>query len=232
MITLFNEPSFWLSLLTLTTLEIILGIDNIIFLSLIVSKLPLSQQKKARRIGLFFAMITRLMLLASIMWVSKLSYVVFSFFDRPVSIRDIILFSGGYFLIWKGLKEIKHTQSEHNVTIRRPLSFMLAIIQIMLIDIVFSLDSVITAIGISEEITVIIIAIVIAVGVMMLIAEPIAKFISRYQRVKTLAMILIIFIGVTLIFESIGLRIPKEYIYFSIFFSISTEIIQIITKNR
>ncbi|MBU5412447.1 TerC family protein [Serratia ureilytica] len=230
---IFNDPNMWLALGALTILEIILGIDNIIFLSLVVRKLPISQQRKARQLGLFFAMLMRLVLLASLMWVTQLNHIVFNVISHPVSIRDMILFIGGVFLVWKGCKEIIDILNvKKGKEIKKPLNFTFAIVQIMILDIVFSLDSVITAIGIADEIMVMSTAVILAVVVMVKIAEPIANFIERHSSVKILAMTLIILIGFTLILEGLRINIPKEYIYFSMFFSLATEIVQIKNKRR
>jgi len=233
MLELFNNPNMWLALTSLTILEIILGIDNIIFLSIVVSKLPFSQQRKARQLGLFFAMLMRLALLFSLMWLTKLNHVVFNIISHPVSIRDMVLLIGGLFLIWKGCTEIVNILNfRKEKEIKKPLGFTFAIVQIMVLDIVFSLDSVITAIGIVDEIMVMSMAVILAVGVMLIIAEPIAKIIERHQSIKILAMALIILIGFTLIFEGLRIHIPTEYVYFSMFFSLVTEIIQIKNKRR
>lgn len=218
------DPNAWLALGTLTILEIILGIDNIIFLSLVVAKLPKAQQNKARRIGLSAAMLMRLTLLASITWVIGLTKPLFTLAEHAISTRDLILFFGGLFLIWKSTKEIYDSIiGDENYHSSHVSSFASAIIQIMLLDIIFSLDSVITAVGLSDHLFIMMTAVIVAVGVMMFAARPIGEFVNNYPSVKMLALAFLILVGVTLMLESIQVQIPKGYIYFSLFFSISVE---------
>ncbi|MGP0938066.1 TerC family protein [Serratia sp. CY74664] len=191
------DPNAWLALGTLTILEIVLGIDNIIFLSLVVAKLPKAQQNKARRIGLAAAMLMRLALLASIAWVIRLTHPLFTVMEHSVSARDLILLLGGLFLIWKASKEIHETiegsEEEHHTKVH---SFFGAIVQIMLLDIIFSLDSVITAVGLSDHLFIMMAAVVIAVGVMMFAARPIGEFVNRHPSVKMLALAFLFLLGV------------------------------------
>ncbi|MBP2849347.1 MULTISPECIES: TerC family protein [Dickeya] len=227
------DPNAWLALGTLTILEIVLGIDNIIFLSLVVAKLPKHQQNKARRIGLLCAMLMRLCLLASIAWVIRLTNPLFSVFGQAVSARDLILFFGGLFLIWKSSKEIHETieggAEDHASQVH---SFFGAIVQIMLLDIIFSLDSVITAVGLSDHLFIMMAAVVIAVGVMMFSARPIGEFVDRHPSVKMLALSFLILVGFTLILESVAIHVPKGYIYFAMFFSMSVEALNLMRGKK
>ncbi|WP_192458054.1 TerC family protein [Musicola keenii] len=227
------DPNAWLALGTLTILEIVLGIDNIIFLSLVVAKLPKAQQNKARRLGLLAAMLMRLALLASIAWVIRLTNPLFTLFGQDISLRDMILFFGGLFLIWKASREIHETieggTEEHTSQVH---SFFGAILQIMLLDIIFSLDSVITAVGLSDHLFIMMAAVVIAVGVMMFSARPIGEFVERHPSVKMLALSFLILVGFTLILESVGIHVPKGYIYFAMFFSMSVETLNLLRGKK
>ncbi|MEQ9887184.1 TerC family protein [Pectobacterium zantedeschiae] len=227
------DPNAWLALGTLTILEIVLGIDNIIFLSLVVAKLPKAQQNKARRIGLMGAMLMRLGLLASIAWVMRLTDPLFTLAGNEISTRDLILFFGGLFLIWKSSMEIHETveggSETHNSKV---YSFFGAIVQIMLLDIIFSLDSVITAVGLSDHLFIMMAAVVIAVGVMMFSARPIGEFVERHPSVKMLALSFLILVGFTLILESFDVHVPKGYIYFAMFFSMSVEALNLLRSKK
>ncbi|QTF09620.1 TerC family protein [Brenneria izadpanahii] len=227
------DPNAWLALGTLTILEIVLGIDNIIFLSLVVAKLPKAQQNKARRLGLMGAMLMRLGLLASIAWVIRLTNPLFTVLDNDISIRDLILFFGGLFLIWKSCKEIHEMveggSEDHASQVH---SFWGAIIQIMLLDIIFSLDSVITAVGLSDHLFIMMAAVVIAVGVMMFSARVIGEFVDRHPSVKMLALSFLILVGFTLILESLDIHVPKGYIYFAMFFSMSVEALNLLRGKK
>ena len=226
------DPNAWLALGTLTILEIVLGIDNIIFLSLVVAKLPKAQQNKARRIGLLAAMGMRLCLLASIAWVIRLTHPLFTLLDHPVSTRDLILLLGGLFLIYKAIKEIHETIEGGGEDMTSNVhSFLGAIVQIMLLDIIFSLDSVITAVGLSDHLF-IMAAGVIAVGVMMFAARPIGEFVARHPSVKMLALSFLILVGFTLILESFGIHVPKGYIYFAMFFSMTVEALNLLRSKK
>ncbi|WP_127960251.1 TerC family protein [Serratia microhaemolytica] len=227
------DPNAWLALGTLTILEIILGIDNIIFISLVVSKLPPAQQNRARRIGLSAAMLMRLALLASIAWVIRLTEPLFSLFEHPFSARDLILLLGGLFLIWKASQEIH--ESIENGKEKAPSkvnSFFSAIVQIMLLDIIFSLDSVITAVGLSDHLFIMMAAVVISVMVMLFAARPIGEFVNRHPSVKMLALAFLILVGFTLILESFQVHIPKGYIYFAMFFSMSVEALNLLRNKK
>lgn len=225
------DPNAWLALGTLTILEIVLSIDNIIFLSLVVAKLPKKQQNKARRIGLLAAM--GMCLLASIAWVAHLVHPLFEIMGHPVSARDLILLLGGLFLIYKASKEVHETIEGNNDNLATHVhSFMGAIVQIMMLDIIFSLDSVITAIGLSDHLFIMMAAVVIAVGVMMFAARPIGEFVARHPSVKMLALAFLILVGFTLILESFAVHVPKGYIYFAMFFSMAVESLNLIRNKK
>ncbi len=227
------DPNAWLALSTLTILEIVLGIDNIIFLSLVVAKLPKAQQNKARRLGLAGAMLMRLVLLPSIAWVIRLTEPLFTLAGHGISMRDLILLLGGLFLIWKASKEIHETieggDTEHSSNVS---SFFAAIVQIMLLDIIFSLDSVITAVGLSDHLFIMMAAVIIAVGVMMFAARPIGEFVNRHPSVKMLALSFLILVGFTLMLESFQIHIPKGYIYFAMFFSMGVETLNLMRGKK
>lgn len=228
-----TDPNAWLALGTLTLLEIVLGIDNIIFLSLVVAKLPRHQQAKARRLGLAGAMIMRLSLLASIAWVIRLTNPLFTVLGQAISARDLILLLGGLFLIWKACKEIHETiEGEEEGLKTNVHSFFGAIFQIMLLDIIFSLDSVITAVGLSDHLFIMMAAVVIAVGVMMFAARPIGEFVERHPSVKMLALSFLILVGFTLMLESFDVHVPKGYIYFAMFFSIAVETLNLLRNKK
>ena len=228
-----TDPNAWLALGTLTLLEIVLGIDNIIFLSLVVAKLPTAQRAHARRLGLAGAMVMRLALLASIAWVTRLTNPLFTIFSQEISARDLILLLGGLFLIWKASKEIHESiEGEEEGLKTRVSSFLGAIVQIMLLDIIFSLDSVITAVGLSDHLFIMMAAAVIAVGVMMFAARSIGDFVERHPSVKMLALSFLILVGFTLILESFDIHVPKGYIYFAMFFSIAVESLNLIRNKK
>jgi predicted tellurium resistance membrane protein TerC len=238
--TLFTVDSL-ISLLTLTVLEIVLGIDNIVFISILSGKLPDNQQKKARRLGLSLAMFIRVLLLLSISWIMSLTNPLFNMGEwigiqnpkwlemTAISGRDLILLIGGLFLIYKSTSEIheKLEGSEHEETKVRVTSFSHTIIQILLLDIVFSLDSVITAVGMADHIEIMIAAVVIAVGVMLIAAEGISNFVNKHPTVKMLALSFLLLIGVSLLAESFDQHIPKGYIYFAMAFSVFIEILNL-----
>ncbi|WP_297202148.1 TerC family protein [uncultured Pluralibacter sp.] len=228
-----TDPNAWMALGTLTILEIVLGIDNIIFLSLVVAKLPASQRNLARRMGLMGAMLMRLALLASIAWVAKLTTPLFTVLGHDFSARDLILLLGGLFLIWKASKEIHESiEGEEEGMKTNVHSFFGAIVQIMLLDIIFSLDSVITAVGLSDHLFIMMAAVVIAVGIMMFAARPIGEFVDRHPSVKMLALAFLILVGFTLILESYGIHVPKGYVYFAMFFSIAVETLNLLRNKK
>jgi len=218
-----------LALVTLTFLEIILGVDNVIFLSILSSKLPPHQQDSARRVGLVAAMAMRILLLLSIAWIIRLTAPLFSVVGQDISGRDIILIGGGLFLLGKATVEIHERLEgeEGHSSARVTPSFASVIIQIMLLDIVFSLDSVITAVGMADDVSVMIAAVVLAVAVMMFSAKPISAFVNRHPTVKVLALSFLLLIGVSLIGDGFGMHIPKGYIYFAMGFSVFVEMINL-----
>ena len=230
----FADPNAWLGLLTLTALEIVLGIDNIIFISILAGKLPPEQQPKARRLGLLGAFFSRLLLLLSIAWVVRLTTPLFEVFGHGVSGRDLILLIGGLFLIAKATHEIHERLEgeEGHVTTKLKASLSRVIVQIMLIDIVFSLDSVITAVGMVSQISIMVAANVVALGIMLAAAEGISGFVDRHPTVKMLALSFLVMIGVNLIAEGTGFHIPKGYTYFAMFFSVMVEILNIKARAR
>jgi len=224
-----SSPEAWIALTTLTFLEIVLGVDNIIFISVLVGRLPEEQRQRARVIGLAFAMGTRILLLLLITWIMRAQAVLFSVLDVDISARDLILIGGGLFLLAKATLEIHEglegSKGEGHAV--RHAGFLSVIIQIGIIDIVFSLDSVVTAVGMADDVTVMIIAIVIAVGVMMFAAGAIGRFVDSHPTIKMLALSFLVLIGVALIGEGIDLHIPKGYIYFAMAFSVVVEMLNI-----
>jgi predicted tellurium resistance membrane protein TerC len=224
-----SSPEAWIALTTLTLLEIVLGVDNIIFISILVGRLPEAQRQRARLLGLGFAMGTRILLLLLLTWIMRLQATLFSVLDVDISGRDLILIGGGLFLLAKSTLEVHHAlegAGGHEQQAKYS-SFFSVIIQIGLIDIVFSLDSVITAVGLAEDVSVMIIAIVIAVGVMMVAAGAIGRFVDDHPTIKMLALSFLVLIGVALIAEGIDLHIPKGYIYFAMAFSVLVEMLNI-----
>ena len=233
----------WVALLTLIVLEIVLGIDNIIFISILAGRLPAERQDRARVVGLAAAMLTRIALLCTIAWMANLTAPLFTV-DLPgwnlgkeaqeVSGRDLILLAGGVFLIWKATREIhaKLEGEEEGQAKAVAASFAGVIVQIMLLDIVFSLDSVITAVGMAEDIGVMVLAVVIAVGVMMWASRPVAEFVERHPTVKMLALSFLILIGVALVADGLGRHIPKGYIYFAMAFSVGVEMLNLRGRKK
>jgi predicted tellurium resistance membrane protein TerC len=228
-------------LLTLTVLEIVLGVDNIIFISILASKLPVAQQARARTIGLTLAMVTRILLLLSITWIIRLEGTLFSLplgflgeEGRAISGRDLILTGGGLFLVGKATYEIheKLEAEPGHTEVRIPPSFTAVIVQILLLDVVFSLDSVITAVGMVDEVPIMIAAVVIAIGVMLFSAGAISDFVNRHPTVKMLALAFLILIGVNLIAEGLGQHIPKGYIYFAMAFSVLVEMLNLRARGK
>lgn len=218
-----------IALATLTVLEIVLGVDNVIFISILAGKLPAAQQARARRVGLLAAMLMRIALLFSLAWVIGLTDPLFSAFGRAFSGRDLILFGGGLFLLYKATHEIhdKLEGAEGEQNARVMPSFSGVIIQIMLLDIVFSLDSVITAVGMADDLIVMVLAVVLAVGIMMVSAGTVSRFVSDHPTVKVLALSFLMLIGVSLVAEGFGHHIPKGYIYFAMGFSVFVEVINL-----
>jgi predicted tellurium resistance membrane protein TerC len=230
-----SDPQAWLALVTLTALEIVLGIDNIIFISILTGKLPERQRPKAQRIGLSLAMITRLMLLFSLTWIMRLTEPFFSILGHGVSGRDIILIVGGLFLLAKSTMEIHDKlegEEQHTSGAKGSASFKGIIIQIMFLDIIFSLDSVITAVGMASQLAVMATAVVLAVGVMMFFAGAVSTFVDRHPTIKVLALSFLLLIGVSLVADGLSFHIPKGYIYFAMAFSVLVEMINLkVRKN-
>jgi predicted tellurium resistance membrane protein TerC len=221
-----SSPEAWIALLTLTVLEIVLGIDNIVFISILAGKLPFNRQARARTIGLALAMITRILLLLSLTWIMRLTAPLFAVLEHEFSGRDLILLIGGIFLIWKSTHEIHERlegESESERAVRGAVTMVGVLVQIALLDIVFSLDSVITAVGMANHVTVMIVAIMLAVGFMMFSAGLISAFVERHPTVKMLALSFLLLIGVTLIAEGFGQHISKGYVYFAMAFSVFVE---------
>jgi len=229
-----TDPGLWASLLTLTALEIVLGIDNLVFIAILAGRLPAEQQDRARQIGLALALTSRLGLLASIAWIISLTQPLFELFGHPISWRDIVLIAGGLFLLYKGTREIHHTlegdepegEEEHA---NRRTSFAGVITQIMLFDIVFSLDSVITAVGMANTLAS---AIVVAVVIMLVASGLLADFVQRYPTIKMLALSFLMLIGMTLIADGAGFHVPKGYIYAAIGFSVGVEALNQLAARR
>ena len=226
-----TDPNAWVALLTLTSLEIILGIDNIIFISVLVGRLPENERKRGRKFGLALAMISRILLLLSIMWVMKLNDTLFSLLSNDISGRDLILLCGGLFLLAKSTHEIHHTmednESSDDAANKAVVTFGSVLLQVAVIDLVFSLDSVITAVGLADEIQIMILAIVISVGIMMLSATSIGNFVDDHPTVKMLALSFLILVAVTLVAEGLDFHFPKGYIYFAMAFSFFVEMLNL-----
>lgn len=218
-----------IALATLTALEVVLGVDNVIFISILAGKLPASQQARARRVGLLAAMVMRILLLFSLAWIVRLTEPLFSVLGRGISGRDLILLGGGLFLLAKATIEIhdKLEGVEGERSAKVAPSFGAVIVQIMLLDIVFSLDSVITAVGMADSIAVMVVAVIIAVGIMMLSATSVSDFVQRHPTVKVLALSFLMLIGMSLVGEGLGQHIPKGYIYFAMGFSVFVEMINL-----
>ncbi|HUO79119.1 MAG TPA: TerC family protein [Steroidobacteraceae bacterium] len=236
MLHLLTDPSAWLSFVTLTVLEIVLGIDNIVFLAILVSRLPPERQRAARIGGLALAMLTRIALLLSITWLIALRAPLFAAFGQEVSSRDLVLFLGGLFLLWKSVLEI-HASIEGPAArpARRVKSrrlFVAVIVQIALIDIIFSIDSVFTAVGLAQHVEIMVAAIVIAVLFMMFVARGVSAFIERHPTIKVLALAFLILIGVALIADAFEFHIPKGYLYFAMAFSVGVEMINLKVRGR
>jgi len=228
------SPEAWLAFVTLAALEIVLGIDNIIFISILVGRLPRAQQAKARFIGLSLAMVMRIALLLSLVWIMRLTAPLFEIFTLAISGRDLILIGGGLFLLAKSTAEIHESLEGAEQNRRKPAHarFGMMMLQIAIIDIVFSLDSVITAVGMARDIEVMIAAIIVAVIVMMVAAKPIGEFVERHPTVKMLALAFLILIGVALIADGLDVHIPKGYIYFAMAFSVGVEMLNLRLRRR
>ena len=232
-----SNPQIWVSLFTLTALEIVLGIDNVIFISILAGKLPAGEQDRARKLGLSLALVTRILLLMSLTWIMGLTSPLFTLpvVDQGISGRDLVLLIGGLFLIWKSVREVHEKLEDadgHATAGKGRASFAAVIVQILLLDIVFSLDSVITAVGMADNIWVMVTAVVIALGVMLVFAGRISDFVNRHPTLKMLALSFLILIGVTLLGEGLGFHIPKGYIYFSMAFAFGVELLNLRLRKK
>jgi predicted tellurium resistance membrane protein TerC len=231
---LFLDPQNWIAILTLTFLEIVLGVDNIIFISIITNKLPKKQQKSTRNIGLLFAMAFRSLLLLTISFFIKLTNPLFTAFNIGFSVRDLVLMGGGVFLVFKSVTEIyqKMEGEEKSITIKSRKGLLSIILQIIVIDLIFSFDSILTAIGLSNHVLLMIIAIVLSIGVMMIFAGAIGQFISKHPSLQVLALSFLILIGFMLIVDGFHYHVPKGYIYFAVFFSLLVEILNMRIRKK
>lgn len=233
MFELLTDINVWTSLLTLTVLEIVLGIDNIVFLSIASSKLPRNRRPEARRIGLALALIMRIALLSSIAFIIHLSEPIVTIYGKDFSWRDLVFMAGGIFLLTKGTREIHHlVDGDEEEMHARGATFLSVIVQIAIFDLVFSIDSVITAVGMAEHLPVMIAAVVIAIFIMLLAAGPVSEFVHRYPTVKMLALSFLLLIGMTLIADAMGFHIPRGYLYFAVGFSILVEFLNQTATRR
>jgi predicted tellurium resistance membrane protein TerC len=234
MLELMTQPEAWMAFLTLTVLELVLGIDNVIFISILVDKLPAQRREAARRIGLFLAMFMRIALLLVLSWIVGLREPLFSVFELEISGRDLILIVGGLFLIWKSTREIHQllegAEGEASSAVRATFSAVL--VQIILIDIVFSLDSIITAVGMVDEVEIMIAAVVVSVALMMLFAGSIGRFVSAHPTIKMLALSFLLTIGLLLVADGTGHHVPKGYIYFAMAFSVLVEMLNLRLRKK
>ena len=234
MFELFFSPEAWVSLLTLTALEIVLGIDNLVFISLVTNRLPVAQQQSARQFGLVLACLTRLLLLATITWMTRFTQPLFTLAEHAFSGRDLILILGGVFLLAKGTSELHFNVSqvdEASSKLRRFSKFSAVIIQIMLLDIIFSLDSVITAVGMAQEFIIMALAIIVAIGLMIWASGPLSRFINTYPSLKILGLSFLLLIGLVLVADGFGLHVPRGYLYFAIAFSVFVEWLNILATR-
>lgn len=231
---LLTDPHMWVALATLTLLELVLGIDNIIFISILVSKLPKAQQEMARRIGLFMAMFMRIGLLLLLSVIIGLVEPLFTVLEQSFSGRDLILLAGGLFLIWKSTGEIHHSLEgeEASIGVQAKANLAATIVQIMLIDLVFSLDSIITAVGMVDDVRIMIAAVLISLGLMMLFAKSIGEFVEAHPSIKMLALSFLVVVGVVLVAEGFGHHVPKGYIYFGMAFSFGVEMLNIRFRKK
>jgi predicted tellurium resistance membrane protein TerC len=234
MLELLSDPQAWIAFLTLTALELVLGIDNVIFISILVDKLPAVQREKARKLGLFMAMFMRIGLLLVLSWLVGLTEPLFSVLGQGISGRDLILILGGLFLIWKSTGEIHQSLEgeEGHASSGVQAGFTAVILQIMVVDLVFSLDSIITAVGMVDQIAVMIAAVIVSVGLMMLFAGAIGRFVSHHPTIKMLALSFLVAVGVMLIAEGFGHHVPKGYLYFAMAFSVAVEMLNIRMRKR
>lgn len=233
-LSLLTDPEAWIALCTLTALELVLGIDNIIFISILVDRLPPEGREQARKTGLFLAMFMRIGLLLLLAWIVGATEPVFSVMGQPVSPRDMILIAGGLFLLWKSTQEMHQLLEgeEGSEAVAVKASFPAVILQVIVIDIVFSLDSIITAVGMANDVSVMIAAVVLSVGLMMLFAKSIGTFVSDHPTIKMLALSFLLLVGVTLVADGLGHHVPKAYIYFAMAFSLGVEMLNLRLRKK
>ena len=250
-LSIFADPAVWAALATLIVMEVVLGIDNLVFISLLSNKLPAADRVKVRRLGIGLALVLRLLLLSTIAWIAGLVHPVFDLglqgapgahgeprFETAFSVRDLILIAGGVFLLWKATKEIHHNIDHDesgdllDKSNPRPIGFTAAIVQILLLDMVFSIDSILTAIGMTDQLPVMIVAVVVAVGVMLWASTPVAEFIERNPSVVMLALGFLLMIGAVLIADGFGVHVPKGYIYAAMGFSVAVESLNLVKRRR
>jgi len=234
MLELLTDPHAWAALLTLTALELVLGIDNIIFISILVARLPPSQRETARRLGLFLAMFMRIALLLTLSWLASLTAPLFILFAHPFSGRDLVLLGGGLFLLWKTIGEIHQSfeGAAHDGVKAAGMRFAAAIVQIMAVDLVFSLDSIVTAVGMVDQVAVMIAAVVASVALMMCFAAPIGRFVAAHPTIKMLALAFLVVVAVALLADGFGHHVPKGYIYSAMAFSLAVEMLNIRLRKR
>ena len=234
MIELLADPQIWIAFATLTALELVLGIDNVIFISILVDKLPPHQRERGRRIGLFMAMFMRIGLLLVLSWIVGLVEPLIRVFGKGFSGRDLILLAGGLFLLWKSVGEIHQSLegTQHQLAAKVKATMTSVILQIMVIDLVFSLDSIITAVGMVDEVAIMIAAVIVSVGMMMFFAGPIGRFVSAHPTIKMLALAFLVVVAVVLIAEGFGTHVPKGYIYTAMGFSLAVELLNIRMRKR
>jgi predicted tellurium resistance membrane protein TerC len=229
------DPHVWVSLITLTALEIVLGIDNLVFIAILTNRLPEAQRSAGRKVGLALALLTRLALLATLAWIVTLTEPLVSIAGKSISWRDIILIAGGLFLLYKATVEIHRMvegESEEEKAGAAPAGFLAVVLQVAVIDIIFSLDSVITAVGMADKLWVMVLAVMIAVVIMLVASDPLAHFVSTHPTVKMLALSFLLLIGVVLIADGLGLHIPKGYVYFALAFSVAVESLNHAARRR
>ncbi|WP_136683024.1 TerC family protein [Falsirhodobacter xinxiangensis] len=236
LLALAQDPTVWVALLTLIVMEVVLGIDNLIFISILTNKLPEHQRERARRIGIGLALIMRLGLLATVAWIVQLTQPVITILGNEFSWKDIILIAGGLFLVWKATKEIHHAMDpvdhkDNMVGSAATVSYGGVIAQILLLDLVFSIDSIITAVGMTPHVPIMVIAVVVAVTVMLLAANPLANFIEKNPTIVMLALSFLMLIGTTLIAEGMGFHVPKGYVYAAMAFSALVELLNMLSRN-
>ncbi|MDX3927738.1 MAG: TerC family protein [Shinella sp.] len=235
-LALMQDPTAWIALITLIVMEVVLGIDNLIFISILTNKLPVDQRERARRIGIGLALVMRLALLGTVAWIVQLTTPVFELFGHPFSWKDMILIAGGLFLVWKATKEIHHNvdpedHKEDMVGGAATATFTSAIGQILLLDLVFSVDSIITAVGMTPHLPIMVVAVIVAVTVMLLAATPLANFIEKNPTIVMLALGFLLMIGTTLIAEGMGFHVPKGYVYAAMAFSALVEILNMLSRR-